>query len=314
MGLKAQVKKLVCVLGSSGYIGSYLATSLKQKFRIITHSRKRLKNPGFYEKIYKNIQGNIQDQKVLEKIVKEKPNIIIYPISFNHFVSEKNLNESLKNNYNPLQNLIKEILKKKLKVKIIYFSTMQVIGRAYTKSIINENYPKNISNIYSLTHSMCEDLLLNYQNRIPSHSLRLSNSFGMPAIKNLDCWWPVLNDLCRSAKLTKQIKIKSDGSALRDFISLKDISKFIQILINKKIDEKIINLCSSKSVSIRELAERVCKNKYFKNENIKLIFKKKINKSLKMKRFKYDNSIMKKSGFIVDGSLDDQITDFLKLI
>jgi|TARA_B110000037_G_C17116984_1_gene504191 nucleoside-diphosphate-sugar epimerase len=308
------VKKLVCVLGCSGYIGSYLATSLKKKFRIITHSRRKVQNHNFNNNIYKNIQGDIQNKKVLEKIVKEKPNIIIYPISFNHFISEKNLNESLKNNYEPLQNLIKEILKRKIKVKIIYFSTMQVIGRTYTKTIIDENYPKNISNIYSLTHSMCEDLLLNYQSRIPSHSLRLSNSFGMPAIKNLDCWWPVLNDLCKSAKLNKKIEIKSDGSALRDFISLKDISSFIQILINKKINKKIINLCSGKSVSIRELAEKVAKNKYFKNENIKLTIKKKANKNLKKKRFKYNNLIMKKNGFAANGSLDEQITEFLKLI
>ena len=202
------MKKLVCVLGSSGYIGSYLATSLKEKFRIIAHSRKKVQDRSFNKNIYKCIHGDLQNQKILEKIVKEKPNIIIYPISFNHFDSEKDLNESIKNNYVPLQNLIQEILKKKTKVKIIYFSTMAVYGRTYKKNIIDENYPKNISNIYTLTHSMCEDLLLNFQDKIQSHSVRLSNSFGMPVLKNLNCWWPVLNSLCKSAKLTKKIEIK----------------------------------------------------------------------------------------------------------
>ena len=50
---------------------------------------------------------------------------------------------------------------------------------------------------------MCEDLLQAYESKIVSHSVRLSNSYGMPKLKNLNCWWPVLNDLCRSAKKKK---------------------------------------------------------------------------------------------------------------
>ena len=47
----------------------------------------------------------------------------------------------------------------------------------------------------------------------------------MPVLKNINCWWLVLNDLCRSAKKNGKITIKSDGTALRDFIALEDILK-----------------------------------------------------------------------------------------
>ena len=216
--------KKICILGSSGYIGSHLASVLKSSFSTIVHSRKKISEANFYQNTYKTIIGDIKNEKTLKKIITFKPDVIIYTISYNHFKSEENLSDSLKNNYEPFQKLINLIVKQKLKSKIIYFSTMQVYGRKYTKKIIDEKYKKNILNIYSLTHSMCEDLLQAYEKKISYHVLRLSNSFGFPKIKNLDCWWPVLNDICRSAKKNKKIIVNSDGSALRDFIYLDDIS------------------------------------------------------------------------------------------
>ena len=181
------------------------------------------------------------------------------------------------------------------------------------KKIISENYPKNITNIYSLTHSMCEDLLQAYESKIDSHSVRLSNSYGMPKLKNLNCWWPVLNDLCRSAKKKNLIQINSDGSALRDFISLDDVTKFIKILIQKKVKEKIINLCSSETISIKDLAYIIQKNKFFKKKS-SCKFCKKTKKDKKKKFFFYDNKIMRKYNFKTNDSLQNQIKNFLKKI
>ena len=107
--------KKIAILGASGYIGSYLSQKLKYKFKIITHSRKKIFNRAFNYKIYKTINGDIKKLRTLKNIIKLKPDIIVYTISLNHIASEKNLNNSLKNNYTPLVNLISEIKKKKIK-------------------------------------------------------------------------------------------------------------------------------------------------------------------------------------------------------
>ena len=304
--------KKICIVGSSGYIGSYLASELKENYRVISHSRKKIKDTDFNRKIIKHIIGDITKNSTIKKILKSNPEVIIYTISLNHFDSEVSLSNSLKINYEPFHNLVEQILESKKKVKLIYFSTMQVYGREYKKKIISENYPKNITNIYSLTHSMCEDLLQAYESKIVSHSVRLSNSYGMPKLKNLNCWWPVLNDLCRSAKKKNLIRINSDGSALRDFISLDDVTKFIKILIQKKVKEKIINLCSSETISIKDLAYIIQKNKFFKKKVVVSFAKKP--KKTKKKIFFYDNKIMRKYNFKTNDSLQNQIKNFLKKI
>ena len=45
----------VAILGSSGYLGSFLVQSLKEKFKIISHSRNKIKDKNFKKSVIKNI-------------------------------------------------------------------------------------------------------------------------------------------------------------------------------------------------------------------------------------------------------------------
>ena len=156
---------------------------------------------------------------------------------------------------------------------------MQVYGRKYNKQIINEGYPKNIDNVYALTHSMCEDLLIKFKkNKIIF--IKIVQLIWNASFKN-DCWWLVLNDFCRSAKIKGEIIIKSDGKPLRDFISLKDVSRVVEKLIIKEFSFPVINVCSGNTFSIKEIANKVSKNRYFKKKIPVRILKKKKNTKIK---------------------------------
>jgi UDP-glucose 4-epimerase len=122
--------------------------------------------------------------------------------------------------------------------------------------------------------------------------LRLSNAFGAPVFPDKNVWWPVLNDVCKMAKKNGVIKLQSDGSPLRDFISLNSIGQFIKKLIeNKNTVNEIINLCSGKTFSILDVAKKVSNNNFF-NKSVPIKKKKGLKKNIY--KFKYDNSIMKK--------------------
>lgn len=284
--------KKICVVGSTGYVGSYLCEYLKNDFQIISCSRKKINNSLFNKNIRHFIYGDITRHKVIDQIVKLKPDIIIYTISLNHFDSEISLTNSLKVSVDPFLYLLNKIKEKKLSTKIIYFSTMQVYGRKYEKKIINETYAKNLNNIYSLTHSVCEDALISQKQFYNFSILRLSNAFGAPVFPDKNVWWPVLNDVCKMAKKNGVIKLQSDGSPLRDFISLNSIGQFIKKLIeNKNTVNEIINLCSGKTFSILDVAKKVSNNNFF-NKSVPIKKKKGLKKNIY--KFKYDNSIMKK--------------------
>ena len=314
----------ICIVGASGYIGSKIVSYLKKKNHLIAVTKKKnIKNKIFLNGINKLIVGDIRNKNTILKIIKAKPEIIIYTISLNHKDSEKNLNHSIDINVKPLLNLCKNLKKIKRFKKIIYFSTMQVYGKINPGDSIEENSPKKLQNIYALTHSMCEDILnyLYFSQGLLSTSIRLSNSYGYPELKTCDCWWLVLNELCKMAKKYKKIVLKSDGKPLRDFISLGDVVKFVTILIkNKKNHKRIINLASGKTYSIIELANLVAKNKYFKKNNIPIYFLdgtkyiKSKNHPIIPRKFKINTNYLRKLGFIKNQKIENGIFNLLKKI
>ena len=255
---------VVCVIGCTGYLGSKISSRLHNKgHKVIGVCRKFPKNnKKFKNYFYKIIEGDITNPTFQNKIFKNLFSAIVYTVSLNHKISEVNLNNSIRVNYLPLLNICNIISKKKLKTKIIYFSTMQVYGNYNKEKIISEKTKKNCKNIYALTHSMCEDILEIYSNfgNITNTSLRLSNGYGYPELKTCDCWWLVVNDFCLNVEKKSRITLNSDGSPLRDFIHISDIANSVEkLLTTKKKLPKIMNLCSGKTSSMLEIAAIVKK-------------------------------------------------------
>ena len=89
--------------------------------------------------------------------------------------------------------------------------------------------------------------------------MRLSNTYGSPVFKENNCWWLVINDLCKTAVENNEIRLKSDGSPQRDFIHGDDVAKAIDILINYKNNtgDNIFHIASGQILTILELAHRV---------------------------------------------------------
>ena len=120
-------------------------------------------------------------------------------------------------------------------------------------------------------------------------------------------------------KKKKKIVLKSDGTPLRDFISLNDVVKLVAILVrNKRNHKKIINLASGRTYSIIELAKLVVNNKYFKKTNIPIYFSngtkylKSKNHPIVNKKFKIDTSDLRKLGFKNNQKIEDGIFGLLK--
>ena len=81
---------------------------------------------------------------------------------------------------------------------------------------------------------------LNNISNIDCTNIRLSNGYGPPVFNNPGCWDLVINNFCLSAYKEKKIVISSDGTPLRDFIFIDDISNAVECVLNS--NEKIINI------------------------------------------------------------------------
>ena len=193
----------IAVIGASGYLGGNISKYLQEQGHdVIGVYREHPKDPeNVLEKLWRTLQGDIEDSAFLKEIVSTAPEIIVYTVSLNHHDCEKDYLRSINVNVSPVMELGRLLSEQSSFKRFIYFSTLQVYGKIDPGEVIKEDRPIQPNNLYGLTHAFCEDglSLLQRNKGLQSVCIRLSNGYGTPAFLFCDCWWLVLNDFCRTA-------------------------------------------------------------------------------------------------------------------
>ena len=87
--------------------------------------------------------------------------------------------------------------------------------------------------------------------------IRLSNTYGAPMHKDVNCWMLVVNDLCRQAAQTRRLVLQTSGLQQRDFVCMTEVCRVAEALIiadGGSIKTSIFNVGSGVSQSILEIA------------------------------------------------------------
>ena len=316
----------IIITGANGYIGARLCQFLAAKSHdIIAVCYPSIPDVNYWGKnFYKVISGDLRDQITIQQIADLKADAIIHLISLDHFDSEKDVHLVSQINVLPTWNLLRECTKKGLK-KFIYFSTVQVYGNLENATIIDENHPVKTGNTYGLTHYLSENICDHYNRTSDTNviSVRLANSYGAPIFPENNCWWLVINDLCKSAYLNKHIKLLSEGSAQRDFIHGNDLCQAVELLIkseDKNIEKGVYHISSGVTHTILELAgmiKLIYKDRYNENIPVSTITKSDVedfNIFSQKSRYVIDNSRLKNIGFDPAWRLDRGINELFDYI
>lgn len=311
----------ILITGANGYIGARLSTYLSENGHQVT----ALCYPSaptdskWSSCIFNVIVGDIRDESTLTELSNLDIDCIIHLISLDHNQCNKlpilNIQAV---NVTPTWNLLEKFKSKNLK-RLIYFSTFQVYGQIKSHSIITEETPVNTQNIYGLTHLLSENICNYYHTTtdIDCLSVRLSNSYGSPVFADNNCWWLVINELCKEAFESNVIKLKSDGSPLRDFIHGSDVCRAINLLIKKetKTTTNTFNLCTGTTYTILELAQmiqRVYQERYTKEIEILLpegASLKQQSSDPRISRYQIDNRRLSELGFLAQMTIKDGVNE-----
>ncbi|WP_264535061.1 NAD-dependent epimerase/dehydratase family protein [Flavobacterium sp. N1736] len=310
------VKKKILVTGGSGYIGSRICLYLANKGYDVTALcySKIPADETWIEKMDKVLIGDVRDEQFLQEVANYEYDILIHLVSLDHHQSNGTPSFVSSVNITPVWSLLDVFSKKGLK-KFIYFSTAQVYG-GLKDEVVSENKLLSSKNPYGLTHQVGEMICeyYNVNSDVDCHVVRLSNSYGAPIFEENNCWWLVVNDLCRMAYNQKRIVLQSDGSPLRDFIHGWDVCAGVQTIIETKAKHPVYNLSSGITLSILEIAEKVEKvfaQRYGLKLPIEVTVSGQKEESLKATNYKIDNSLICSIGFKPKWSLEDGINDLL---
>lgn len=269
--------KDILITGACGYLGARLSKYLAENgYRVTVFDSYNPTPHSHWTSLLDDVViGDIRDINIIDKLGTKHFDTAINLISLDHNKSEDNPNFVSSINILPTWNLL-EVLTNSGLNKFIYFSTQQVLGTLPALSI-DEKFSPNPINKYGLTHLLSEKIVNYYDisTNTKCINVRLSNGYGSPVFKENDCWWLVVNNLCKTAYEKGKIELQSDGSPRRDFIHNLDICKAIEILIEKGGEhrENIYNIASGKTISIKEAAHvirDVYKKRY--NKEIEICF------------------------------------------
>lgn len=91
-----------------------------------------------------------------------------------------------------------------------------------------------------------------------AYVIRMTNSFGSPALPRPETWNLLIHDLCRQVVERSRITLRSDPRTCRDVIALRDVVMVIaQLISSNHLDPDVYLLASGRSMQIGDIAELV---------------------------------------------------------
>ena len=145
--------------------------------------------------------------------------------------------------------------------RFIYLSTAHVYASSLS-GIITENTCSRNMHPYATSHLAGENAVLGTRQcgQIDGIVLRLSNAFGAPMHKDVNCWMLLVNDLCRQAVTGRRLMLRSAGLQRRDFVTLEDVARavsHVNALATKEVGDGIFNIGGMWAPRVIDIVEMI---------------------------------------------------------
>ena len=251
----------ILITGGLGFIGGRVATHLSSLgHQIVIASRTKHDAPPWLPTA-RMFHLNWNDGSSLREAC-GNIDVVIHAAGMNSSDCEKNPEKALQFNGSATQRLVEASIAAKV-ASFVYLSTAHVYGHPLSGSITEATTPKN-QHPYATSHLAGEKAVLSASigGEIDGIVLRLSNIYGAPTHKNVNCWMLLVNDLCKQAVTTQKIILRSSGTQQRNFLTMSDACAVIACAIFENIGveiPKILNVGSRESETVFEMAMAIQK-------------------------------------------------------
>ena len=145
--------------------------------------------------------------------------------------------------------------------RFVYLSTAHVYSSPLEGVITEQTCPTN-THPYASSHRAGEDVVraAHQREEIEGIVIRLSNAYGAPTHKDVNCWMLLVNDLCRQAIINEELELYSSGTQYRNFITIEDMVRAILHIVDcpaSKLGDGLFNLGAASPMKVIDVAELI---------------------------------------------------------
>jgi len=247
----------VLITGGLGYLGGRIAQflGLQGQAEVILGSRQPCLPPAWLPAA-RMVETRWDSDSALEAICAEV-DAVVHCAGMNAQACAADPVAALQINAVATARLVRAAARMRVK-RLIYMSTAHVYGSPLT-GVLTENTCPVALHPYATSHRAGEDAVLSaFQRReIDGIVIRLSNGYGAPMHKEVDCWTLLVNDLCRQAVSTRRMLVHSSGLARRDFVPLQAVCSAVAHLLHvpaQDLGSGLFNVGGDWSPTVWEMA------------------------------------------------------------
>ncbi len=246
------------VTGGAGFIGSHLTKYLvknNHSVTVIDNLKKgKLENLIDVKQNIEFVKLDVLDYDKLKKIINGVDGIFHEAALTSLPESFEKPKEYYKVNVVGIENIFK--LAEKNKIKVVYATSSSVYGDV-KRIPISEDFKKNASTPYAKTKIEGERIAMKYIKRgVSIIGLRYFNVYGEG---QTGTYAGVITKFLQRIKQKKPPIVYGDGSQVRDFIYVEDVTKINLKAMKSKTNSGFFNVGSGSTTSILELANLVIK-------------------------------------------------------
>jgi len=251
----------ILITGGFGFVGGRLAEYLAQAgYQIILGTRHSISSPEWLPEA-EVAKISWDDESALERSC-DGVDVIIHAAGMNAQDCSADPVAALAFNGLATARLVAAASKASVK-KFIYLSTAHVYASPLVGTVTEETCPRNL-HPYATSHLTGEHAVLSASNRgeFQGIILRLSNAFGAPMHKSVNCWMLLVNDLCKQAVQTQKVMVprivlRTSGLQRRNFIAMESVSRAVLHFLsfqNSHLETNLYNVGGASTSSVLEMA------------------------------------------------------------
>lgn len=249
----------ILITGGFGFIGGRLGQYLQQTGHQVILGSRNASSPPEWLPHAEVAQIDWSDSRALKQIC-NRVDVVVQAAGMNAQDCSSDPVAALEFNGVVTARLVAAASRAGVK-RFIYLSTAHVYASPLVGTITEETCPSNL-HPYATSHLAGEHAVLraNQRGQIEGIVLRLSNAFGAPVHKDVNCWMLLVNDLCKQAGQTRKLVLQTSGVQQRDFIGITEVCRVTEHLAvsnDLSTQSTIFNLGSGVSQTVFAMAQLI---------------------------------------------------------